>query len=276
MRLVFLFILALNILYFLYPKEDQEPSRDFQRGKQHTPMLVTLGEQQAPPLTGSRVPAEFSGQVAVPVAAAPVFARESAESESSAEVSVSEAPKGVSEIAQQLEMNSPKSDSKAPQKKPESKTNLSCYSLGPFNKQTAADTISKQLKNLGGKQVSVRTKTEQRNRGYWVYLPSYPSREAAITAAEKLAASGFTDYFVVSGGEHNNSISLGLFTLKQGSKRRADRLSQMGFKPKVEARNEEKVVFWVDYRASKKLEWEKNNQSKFEFIGLDHLVEPCP
>lgn len=268
MRFVFLFILALNILYFLYPKESQESSRDFQRGREGTPMLVTLAEQHSPPMPTSRVPEMFRGMAAVPV-----FENETPVSETPEQSEKQAEVKGVTKVAQQLAQQ--KKSHKPDKAKPQD-SKLGCYSLGPFNKKTGAEAISAQLKSLGGKSVNIKIKTEQRNRGYWVYLPSYPSREAAIAAAERLASNGFTDYFVVSGGDHNNSISLGLFTLKQGSERRIQRLSQMGFAPKVEARNEETVVYWVDYRAAKKLDWERNNQSGFEFIGLDHVDIECP
>lgn len=272
MRLFFLFILAANILYFLYPKENQEPSRDFQRGTPGTAMLVTLAEQGAPPAPNSRVPAEFSGKPAVRIAQAPAFVAEQEPARQESSVETPAESKGVTEIAQQLKKEKPGK----PKKGPATGTDkLSCYSLGPFNKKAGAEAIAAQLKKLGASSIDIKKKNEQRNRGYWVYLPSYPSRDAAIAAAERLASNGFTDYFVVSGGERNNSISLGLFTLKQGSERRVERLKQMGFNPKVEARNEDAVVYWLDYRADKKLDWQKNNESDFQYIGLDHLDRDC-
>lgn len=125
-----------------------------------------------------------------------------------------------------------------------------CYTIGPFRREERAEAATQALLAKGVK-VKWRAAKERRTKGFAVYLPPYPSHEAAQRVVEKLSASGLTDYYILNDPKRNNAISLGFFTLKAGSEKRVSDLKAMGYSPQVEARFDEIPVYWLDYQVSK-------------------------
>mgnify|MGYP001824262086 CR=1 FL=1 len=121
-----------------------------------------------------------------------------------------------------------------------------CYTLGPFVDPEAMEKTKNQLKALGV-TADVRQNKERKQRGYWVYLPSYPSREEALAVSRELVANGLKDYLIINDDKHKHAISLGLFSKKKGSERRIQEVNAMGFEPKLEVRYREETIFWLDY-----------------------------
>jgi hypothetical protein len=84
-------------------------------------------------------------------------------------------------------------------------------------------------------------------RGYWVYLPAQSSREQALAMARQLSTKGVRDYYVVTAGDQQNTISLGLFRDQGNAEKRRNEITALGFAPQVTARTEELPVYWIDY-----------------------------
>lgn len=122
----------------------------------------------------------------------------------------------------------------------------SCFRLGPF--QTEADLRDANAA-LAGTIKAARQRSERvtEKRGFWVYLPAFASREAALLAARELAGAGVRDYYVVTGGELENTISLGLFRERTNALRRLDDLRKRGFEPEIRERSEETLMYFLDY-----------------------------
>ncbi len=121
-----------------------------------------------------------------------------------------------------------------------------CYTIGPFRREEKAELATQALLRQGVK-VDWRAAKERRTKGYAVFLPSYPSQEAAQQVVDKLAANGVDDYYILTDSKHSNAISLGFFTLKAGSEKRVAELKKMGYSPQVEVRFDEIPVYWLDY-----------------------------
>jgi len=121
-----------------------------------------------------------------------------------------------------------------------------CYTLGPFVDAEIVEQTKGQLL-ASGVTADIRETKERKQRGYWVYLPSFPSREEALAASRELAANGLRDYFIINDEKNKHAISLGLFSKKRGSERRLEEVQAMGFEPKLETRFREEKVFWLDY-----------------------------
>ena len=83
-------------------------------------------------------------------------------------------------------------------------------------------------------------------RGYRVYLPASGSREAALAAARQLAARGVRDYYVVTAGDQENTVSLGLFRDLANAEKRRDELSAQGFAAVLEPRTEDAAQWWIE------------------------------
>ena len=121
-----------------------------------------------------------------------------------------------------------------------------CGTLGPF--MTAVDMRSAvQALSTHVARIQYREEQVQRSHGYWVYLPAVASREAALDEARALAAKGINDYYVVTAGDSQNTISLGLFNDQSNAQNRLAQLQKLGFAAKVEQRVDTEPAYWVDY-----------------------------
>lgn len=135
---------------------------------------------------------------------------------------------------------------------PESDADLAndvCRTLGPFQTQADARAAANALRPLV-KRSRTRETQQTQTRGYWVYFAAAPSREAALASARQLADKKVRDYYVVTAGEQQNMISLGLFRDQNNAERRRAELAALGFDPKVNTRTEDLPVYWIDFALS--------------------------
>ncbi|HEX7048423.1 MAG TPA: SPOR domain-containing protein [Gammaproteobacteria bacterium] len=129
-------------------------------------------------------------------------------------------------------------------------TSLACATLGPFEERDVAQIALVRLDELGFPS-SMRESGGQIRSGFWVYLPPFPSRDAAETVRDELRAKGVNDLFIVngsvSGSEQQNAISLGLFSTPERADQRAAEIGRLGFAPRVAERFRDATVYWVDF-----------------------------
>lgn len=125
--------------------------------------------------------------------------------------------------------------------------NFVCASLGPFTATDQRDMAAAQLRQLGFNP-QVREEGGQLRAGYWVYLPSFPSRAAAEQTADDLKSRGVTDLYIVSDEENRNAISLGLFSTPERAATRAAQIQAMDFKPQIRERFRDAVSYWLDFQ----------------------------
>lgn len=121
-----------------------------------------------------------------------------------------------------------------------------CFSAGPFdieaNVHAAAETIEPLVL-----KTNIRKITTTQEAGYWVYLPALSSRAEALKKGRELAAAYVKDYYVVTSGDNENSISLGLYREPYNADNRIVELSKKGFKVNKEIRIEQWPEFWLDF-----------------------------
>jgi len=132
---------------------------------------------------------------------------------------------------------------------PESAADLrndSCASIGPFQTQADMRAALNALTPLVAR-IQYREAHATETRGYWVYLPAQPSREQALAQARALSSKGVRDYYVVTAGDQQNTISLGLFRDQGNAEKRRIEIAALGFSPDMIARTEELPVYWIDY-----------------------------
>jgi len=124
--------------------------------------------------------------------------------------------------------------------------NDQCRRFGPFPTQADARSAMNTLTPLT-KRIRMREEHATQTRGYWVYLPAMSSREQALTIARQLSAKGVRDYYVVTAGDQQNTISLGLFRDHGNAEKRRNEVATLGFTPELITRTEELPVYWVDF-----------------------------
>jgi hypothetical protein len=129
-----------------------------------------------------------------------------------------------------------------------------CLSLGPF--QTPADL--RHAMNLLMPLVSriqFRELPATAIRGYRVFLPAAGSREQALKTARALAAQGITDYYVVTAGDQQDTVSLGVFRDLANAKQRHDQITALGYTAVMEPRTEDVPQWWIDIATASEFDW---------------------
>lgn len=121
-----------------------------------------------------------------------------------------------------------------------------CASLGPFKSQSelgrGMELLTPQVARIQYQESSNVT-----TRGYWVYLPAYESRDAALRSARQLNSANVRDYYVVTAGDHENTVSLGLFRDRDNAARRQSQIAALGFPARLEERTEVERVYWIEF-----------------------------
>lgn len=120
----------------------------------------------------------------------------------------------------------------------------SCVEIGPFQTQSDLRQAETALAAVG-RPLAAREAVERRFRGFWVYLPAQASRDRALVTARELAAAGVRDYYVVTAGDRENTISLGLFRDRANAERRQEEMRGRGYQADMSERVEEQRVFWL-------------------------------
>jgi len=122
-----------------------------------------------------------------------------------------------------------------------------CATIGPLEN---INMVRRLRDRLGAYTSRIRERqTEARvERGYWVYLPVAESRDAALEYTNQLASMGISDYFVVTTGEMQNAVSVGLFNDIQRAEQRQRQLQALGFNTSLGARREYETHYWLDYQ----------------------------
>lgn len=143
-------------------------------------------------------------------------------------------------------------------KAPEAPVPPRCLTLGPFatphDMQQARNALASLTQRMRSRQEQVA-----QSRSWWVYLPAAGSRAQALALTQQLAARGLKDYFVVSGGDQPNTISLGLFKDQDNARRRRAAVAAAGFPARITERTETVPQYWLDLvTAARHFDWRRH------------------
>ncbi|KFN42646.1 SPOR domain-containing protein [Arenimonas oryziterrae] len=131
-----------------------------------------------------------------------------------------------------------------------------CLSIGPFGTpadlRRAMNTLLPQVGRIQYREVAATSL-----RGYRVFLPAAGNREQALATARELAAHGITDYYVVTAGDQQNTVSLGIFRDLANARTRHDEIAALGYDATIEARTEQAPQWWIDVAASTGFDWRR-------------------
>lgn len=133
-----------------------------------------------------------------------------------------------------------------PPESPADLANDRCRTIGPFATQADLRAAMNALTPLT-RRIQFRTTHTTQTRGYWVYLPAMPTREQALSTARALSAKSVRDYYVVTAGDQQNTISLGLFRDPANAEKRRAEIAALGFAPQTNARTEDLPSYWLDF-----------------------------
>ena len=131
---------------------------------------------------------------------------------------------------------------------------LACVEIGPFLTQADLRRAMNAF-TPSAERLQFRETRALASRGYWVYLPAQGSRDAALAAARELSGKGLRDYYVVTAGERENTISLGLFRELANAQQRHDQVRAMGFDAQLQPRSDEIPNYWIDLAVEASFDW---------------------
>lgn len=121
-----------------------------------------------------------------------------------------------------------------------------CASIGPFmtrvDMRAALHALAPHVARIRYRQVEVN-----RTHGFRVFLPAVATRAAALDETRSLAAKGVRDYYVVTTGDTENTVSLGLFDREVNARARAAQVRALGFPAEVKPRIEARPAYRIDY-----------------------------
>lgn len=131
---------------------------------------------------------------------------------------------------------------------------LACIEIGPFLTQADLRRAMNAF-TPSAERLQFRETRALASRGYWVYLPAQGTRDAALAAARELSGKGLRDYYVVTAGERENTISLGLFRELSNAQQRHAQVRAMGFDAQLQPRSDEIPNYWIDLAVEAGLDW---------------------
>jgi hypothetical protein len=145
-----------------------------------------------------------------------------------------------------------------------------CKALGPFDKFSAADTVSDHLVRMGLIPM-LRSVDSQIVDDYWVYLPG-KGRQYSVEVIQKLTEKKINDYYVFD--SKNYLISLGKFKRVDLAERQRAMLQQMGIDAQIDKRYKSHVEHWLEIYAEGKYD-ERLENIVMETPGLQIKTESC-
>ncbi len=120
-----------------------------------------------------------------------------------------------------------------------------CLKVGPFTTQAEMRLAFAALSPHVG-QIQYTVADSAVSRGWWVYL-SAPNRAEALSKARALSTHGVRDYYVITAGEQQNSISLGLFQDPANARRRLMQIRALGFAAQLRQRVEQVPQYYIEF-----------------------------
>jgi hypothetical protein len=122
-----------------------------------------------------------------------------------------------------------------------------CVRIGPFDSENEQADLKSELQKLFSQVHSRETKSIV-DDGYWVFLPSYPTRAEAELAVDKLKAAGVGHYYRVREGDSINAVSLGIYDRREPAEARRRQVRGLvpGLDIVVELKTKIKSQYWLE------------------------------
>lgn len=118
-----------------------------------------------------------------------------------------------------------------------------CLHLGGFDKEEKADLLAQRLLSL---DIAVQraAMSVEFAKDYWVYLPPFGSRDAALRQFRELQARG-VDSYLITEGDLGNGISLGIFSTHSLAVGLRERMRSLGYGAEMRELVRQRREFWV-------------------------------
>lgn len=122
----------------------------------------------------------------------------------------------------------------------------SCYTIGPYNSEKAAQLVAGNIRTYG-MEVVIRSLNSKKIKNYLVYIADISSLEQAKNISTDLGKQNVDGYSTIVEGPYKNTITFGFFDDLDKAKRKAEYIRYLGYDAKYSAQRSKRKVFWVDY-----------------------------
>jgi hypothetical protein len=126
---------------------------------------------------------------------------------------------------------------------------FACFQAGPYTQATTAQKIVNWLKDKKDVIVNMQSRQTKVLDSTWVYLPPFVSRQAARIAQQRLNQVGIEHYYLITKGQFNNAISLGLYRQPVNARFRLKEIKTKGYKNvKTQKRYKSDTKYWLNVK----------------------------
>lgn len=122
----------------------------------------------------------------------------------------------------------------------------SCYSLGPFNSQRAAQLVSNRIRDYGLAS-TIRSIRSMETLRYLVYIPPLNSEQEAHSVADDLRHYHIKNISVITEGPYKNAISIGFYSNLDRAKRETEQVRYLGYDAQHSEEKTPLEVYWIDF-----------------------------
>lgn len=122
----------------------------------------------------------------------------------------------------------------------------SCYTVGPYISERAAQLVMARIRNYG-LEVQMRSLRTMETLNYLVYIPPLPSYTEAKAVIEDMSQFDVQQYMVITDGPYKNAISLGFFDSTIKAMRHAEYIRYLGYDARYTEQKAPREVYWLDY-----------------------------
>ena len=122
----------------------------------------------------------------------------------------------------------------------------SCYSVGPFNSQRAAQLVGRRIRNYG-LAFSIRSIRSMETLRYLVYVPPLGSEQEAQEVANDLRSHHIKNITVITEGPYKNAISIGFYSNIDRAKRETEQVRYLGYDAQHSEEKTPLEVYWIDF-----------------------------
>lgn len=122
----------------------------------------------------------------------------------------------------------------------------SCYTIGPYTTERAAQLVMARIRNYG-LSVQMRRLQTLETLNYLVYIPAQATPEEAQTVVDDIAKFDVKQHLIIEDGQYKNAISLGFFSNLEKAQRHTEYIRFLGYDARYVEQTEGQRVFWLDY-----------------------------
>lgn len=139
-------------------------------------------------------------------------------------------------------------DNTAPVRESKREEQAVCWQIGPFGEEVSARQV---VSRLDAMQISLQEQVVEvaGEPDYWVHIPPLPSRKLANAVLRELQAKKI-DSFLITQGELNNGISLGIFTQQNRAEAVLAQRRQQGYAATIKQTERITRQIWLVYDSS--------------------------